>query len=650
MGCSNVQENSGSLLNLTGTPFYVGSDNTLLGFGCDTIVALTNVEPIMVGCTSSCNEVNHTYSRDYFEKINCNRNTLTMESGIQICDQVDQNSCNGTRCCKASMSDGIEQIVGVQIDDNTTTKGCKVSFLSFSTSGLSNMYSSYNTQQIHDLEYSTVKLAWSIYTTNLSFVNSLGCDNLTTHYNRTHKSKSFGPRKSCICDSNDDLSYASCACSTGYEGNPYVQCKDIDECVNNLDYCDKGRTCINLQGNYDCYFTNQYKIIGNDFANPFFKRNGGLLLQQQLVSSSKGNIDKTRVFGSSELEKATENFSKNRILGQGGQGTVYKGMLADGRIVAIKKSKVVDEEKLEEFINEVGILSQINHRNIVKLLGCCLETKVPVLVYEFIPNGNLFELIHDDFDDDMMITWDMRLRIAIDIASALSYLHSSASSPIYHRDVKSTNIMLDEKYRAKVADFGTSRSVTIDHTHLTTIVSGTMGYIDPEYFQSSQFTDKSDVYSFGVVLAELITGQKSISVLRSQENRPLANYLILAMKENKLFDIIDPRIRDVCKLDQVTLAAKIAKRCLNLKGKKRPNMVEVSMELERIRSSIGDIRKHEYVSEDDEDIEDIEVTELNIGVESWNNSIVTAPASQYNIGLSSFSCSEVEPLFPLKTR
>ena len=174
----------------------------------------------------------------------------------------------------------------------------------------------------------------------------------------------------------------------------------------------------------------------------FFKRNGGLLLQQQL-DTNKGILEKTRVFTSSELEKATENFCQNRILGQGGQGTVYKGMLVDGKTVAVKKSKVVDEDKLEEFINEVVILSQVNHRHVVKLLGCCLETEVPVLVYEFIPNGNLFQHIHEESDDYTMI-WGMRLRIAVDVAGALSYLHSSANSPIYRRDIKSTNILLAE--------------------------------------------------------------------------------------------------------------------------------------------------------------------------------------------------------------
>ncbi|MFQ6668134.1 hypothetical protein Gotur_033897 [Gossypium turneri] len=168
---------------------------------------------------------------------------------------------------------------------------------------------------------------------------------------------------------------------------------------------------------------------------------------------------------------------------------VYKGMLSDGRIVAVKKSKTINEGYLEQFINEIFILSQIDHRNIVKLLGCCLDTE---------PRS-----------------WDIRLRPAAKVASAISYLHSSASIPIYHRDIKSSHLLLDEKFQAKVSDFGTSRSISINQTHLKTQVLGTFGYLDPEYFQSSQFTEKSDVYSFGVVIVELLMRKKVISTFGS---------------------------------------------------------------------------------------------------------------------------------------
>jgi serine/threonine protein kinase len=313
--------------------------------------------------------------------------------------------------------------------------------------------------------------------------------------------------------------------------------------------------------------------------NKFFKRNGGLLLQQQL-SSHEANVENIKLFSSKDLEKATDRFNVNRILGQGGQGTVYKGMLADGRIVAVKKSKVIDEGKqLKEFINEVVILSQINHRNVVKLIGCCLETEVPLLVYEYVCNGTLFQYVNGQIEE-FPLTWDLRLRIATEVAGALFYLHSAASTPIYHRDIKSTNILLDDKYRAKVADFGTSRSIDVDQTHLTTLVHGTFGYLDPEYLQSNQFTEKSDVYSFGVVLAELLTGEKAISSTRTQEPRSLATYFIQSVEGNNLFDIIDCQVLKEGKKEEILAVANLAKRCLNLNGKKRPTMKEVAIELE----------------------------------------------------------------------
>ncbi|KAK1347086.1 wall-associated receptor kinase-like 10 [Heracleum sosnowskyi] len=279
-----------------------------------------------------------------------------------------------------------------------------------------------------------------------------------------------------------------------------------------------------------------------------FERNGGLLLHQQ-VSSSEGHVDAT-LFTSKALEMATDRYSKDGILGQGGQGTVYKGMLTDGRIVAVKKSKIEDESKKEQFINEVVLLSKINHRNIVKLL-----------------------LLRD--------------RSAFtEIAGALFYLHSAASIPIFHRDIKSSNILLDEKYRANLADFGTSKSIAIDQTHLTTRVQGTFGYLDPEYYQSSQFTDKSDVYSFGVVLVELLTGLKPILAPRAHdEGQSLATHFILTMEENRIFDILDPRFGKEDRKEEIKAFANIAYRCLNLNGRKRPTMKQVAAELEGINLS-----------------------------------------------------------------
>ncbi|KAL2941648.1 Wall-associated receptor kinase-like 2 [Bienertia sinuspersici] len=312
-----------------------------------------------------------------------------------------------------------------------------------------------------------------------------------------------------------------------------------------------------------------------------FEQNGGLILRQQM-SYDESVVSRLKIFTANELDRATDHFNEDRILGKGGQGTVYKGMLSEGKIVAIKKSKILGESRLVEFINEMVIVSQINHRNVVKLLGCCLETEVPLLVYEFIPNGTLFHHIHHP-SEEFPITWRMRLQIASDTAGALAYLHSSSSTPILHRDIKSSNILLDDKYKAKLSDFGTSKSISLDQTHITTRVVGTFGYLDPEYFKSSQFTEKSDVYSFGVVLVELLTGQKAIRNA-SEEDRSLTSWFISHMENSLLLDIIDTQLLEEGSKEELHTIANLAKRCINMEGRNRPTMKEALVEIEAVLS------------------------------------------------------------------
>jgi serine/threonine protein kinase len=314
----------------------------------------------------------------------------------------------------------------------------------------------------------------------------------------------------------------------------------------------------------------------------FFQQNRGLLLKQQL-SNHQSSFEKTKIFTTEELKKATNNYNERRVIGQGGFGIMYRGVLSDNRVVAIKKSKIADQSQIEQFINEVIVLTQIKHRTVVQLFGCCLETEVPLLVYEFITNGTLYEHIHDK-DQSSLLSWGKRLKITTDSAGALAYLHSATSVPIIHRDVKTTNILLDDNYTAKVYDFGASRLVPLDQTQLNTLVQGTLGYLDPEYMQTSQLTEKSDVYSFSVVMAELLIGKKALSFDRPELDRNLATYFVTAIKEDRLVQILEEHIVNEGNIEQLKEVANLAKRCLRLRGDDRPSMKEVATELKRLRS------------------------------------------------------------------
>ncbi|KAF8007394.1 hypothetical protein BT93_K1410 [Corymbia citriodora subsp. variegata] len=577
----------GDPVNLEGSGFVFSQRwNVFTSVGCDTNATVTSKESAgmaftSTGCWSKCAVTNTNFSW--------------------------HGACSGVDgCCQTTLPLNLQAF---EVDIKAGgQQGCNYAFLA-DKSWFSNL------KGLYDLRLNDavpVVLEWGIRN-DTNYYPELIQSSLNSYFD---------------CHTSD-LPYMQCRCFGGYAGNPYILggCQDINECEDSNICRGRGGTCVNREGDYDCVDGREtakfilivfgavvgglvhvlllsrwlYKVIKKrretKQKEKYFKTQWGLLLQQHLLSSHEGNVAKSKLFRFKDLEKATDCFNKNRILGQGGQGVVYKGMLADGKIVAVKKSKLIDNENIQEFINEVIILSQINHRNVVKLMGCCLETDMPLLVYEFIPNGTLYKYLQDP-NEDLLTSWEARLRIATQIAGALFYLHSAASIPIYHRDIKSTNILLDEKHHAKVADFGISKSVSLHQTHVTTLVRGTFGYLDPEYFRTGHFTDKSDVYSFGVVLVELLTGQMPISLLRAEEERSLADYFVISMEQNCLLDIVDARVMEEGKKEEIVAVADLARRCLSSIGRNRPTMKEVAMALEGImkpRSSSSFQRNQEKI-------------------------------------------------------
>ncbi|VAI36011.1 unnamed protein product [Triticum turgidum subsp. durum] len=378
----------------------------------------------------------------------------------------------------------------------------------------------------------------------------------------------------------------SCHCSDGYDGNPYT----TDGCKGSRPKQFKGTSAVVgavvAAAGVVLLFLLGLLILkklkyerAKMLKRKFFQQNHGQLLQQ-LVSQS-GGIAKRMIITLEELEKETHCFDNDLVVGGGGHGIVYKGILSNQHIVAIKKPKNMVRMEINEFINEVAILSQINHRNVVKLYGCCLETEVPMLVYEFISNGTLYEHLH--VEGPKSLSWDNRLRIAIEAAKSLAYLHSAASTPIIDRDVKSANILLDDTLTAKVADFGASKYILMDISGVTTRAQGTRGYWDPMYFYTGRLTEKSDVYSFGVVLVELLTKKKPFSYLSSNDESLVAHFVTL-FEGAALFQILDPQVMEEGG-KEVEKVASIAVACVKLTREDRPTMRQVELTLEGTRVS-----------------------------------------------------------------
>lgn len=277
-----------------------------------------------------------------------------------------------------------------------------------------------------------------------------------------------------------------------------------------------------------------------------------------------------RRFSYKETKRATDNFSI--VIGKGGFGTIYKAQLNDGTIVAVKRMDKVSKQGEEDFCREMELLSRLHHRHLVALKGFCVEKDERFLVYEYMENGSLKDHLHTPGRNQL--TWPDRLQIAVDVANALEYLHFYCNPPLCHRDIKSSNILLDENFVAKVADFGlahASRSGTISFEPVNTDIRGTPGYMDPEYVVTQELTEKSDIYSYGVVLLEIVTGRKAI-----QDNKNVVEWSQKFMaSSSNLSELVDLTIRDSVDSEQLQVVVDIIQWCTKREGRARPSIKQV---------------------------------------------------------------------------
>lgn len=286
-------------------------------------------------------------------------------------------------------------------------------------------------------------------------------------------------------------------------------------------------------------------------------------------------INRIKIFTYNELRKATDGFSYANKIGEGGFGSVYKGKLKDGTILAVKVLSTESRQGVREFLTELTIISDINHENLVRLYGCCVEGINRILVYPYMENNSLAQTLLGRNPDNLEFNWQTRVKLCLGVARGLSFLHDEIRPPIIHRDIKASNILLDKDLTPKISDFGLAKLLPPNATHVSTRVAGTIGYLAPEYAIRGQVTRKSDIYSFGVLLLEIVSGRCNTNTRLPYEDQFLLERTWALYEQGDLEKIVDAFLGDDLDIQEATRFLKVALLCTQDATKLRPSMSTV---------------------------------------------------------------------------
>jgi serine/threonine protein kinase len=314
-----------------------------------------------------------------------------------------------------------------------------------------------------------------------------------------------------------------------------------------------------------------------------------------MIEGKAVNTSELPVFSLNAIAIATNDFCKENELGRGGFGPVYKGVLEDGREIAVKRLSGKSGQGVDEFKNEIILIAKLQHRNLVRLLGCCFEGEEKMLVYEYMPNKSLDFFLFDE-TKQALIDWKLRFSIIEGIARGLLYLHRDSRLRIIHRDLKVSNVLLDAEMNPKISDFGMARIFGGNQNEANTVrVVGTYGYMSPEYAMEGLFSVKSDVYSFGVLLLEIVSGKRNTS-LRSSEHGSLIGYAWYLYTHGRSEELVDPKIRVTCSKREALRCIHVAMLCVQDSAAERPNMASVLLMLESDTATLAAPRQPTFTS------------------------------------------------------